>query len=175
MVMKSEDYTEWLKKTSSKKPEGKKQVTVSHMQKTNQILVEKLNSKNENAYEVVKTNDDIVEMKRKQYTQIEDGTNKVSVISEQFLNITSRKRQLDKGDTDRIYKRRTLQAKKMEQLVEHVAGGDEESKAGIVAKYLDQQDPKFVEVVAKKSKALKENKKFTPAQVVTTLCILYEL
>ena len=58
------------------------------MQKTNQILVEKLNSKNENAYEVVKTNDDIVEMKRKQYTQIEDGTNKVSVISEQFLNIT---------------------------------------------------------------------------------------
>jgi len=96
-------------------------------------------------------------MKRKQYTQIEDGTTKVSVISEQFLNITSRKRQLDKGDTDRIYKRRTLQAKKMEQLVEHVAEGDEESKAGVV----DQQDPKFVEVVAKKSKALKENKKFT--------------
>ena len=62
-------------------------------------------------------------MKRKQYTQIEDGTTKVSVISEQFLNITSRKRQLDKGDTDRIYKRRTLQAKKMEQLAEHVAGG----------------------------------------------------
>ena len=48
---------------------------------------------------MVKTNDDIVEMKRKQYTQIEDGTTKVSVISEQFLNITSRKRQLDKGDT----------------------------------------------------------------------------
>ena len=144
------------------------------MQKTNQILVEKLNSKNENAYEVVKTNNDIVEMKRKQHTQIEDGTTKVSVISEQFLNITSRKRQLDKGDTDR-FKRRTLQAKKMEQLVEHVAGGDEESKAGVVAKYLDQQDPKFVEVVAKKSKALKENKKFTPAQVVTTLCILYAL
>ena len=39
-------------------------------------------------------NDDIVEMKRKQYTQI-DGTTKVSVISEQFLNITPRKRQLD--------------------------------------------------------------------------------
>ena len=87
------------------------------MQKTNQILVEKLNSKNENAYEMVKTNADIVEMKRKQYTQIEDGTTKVSVISEQFLNITSRKRQLDKGDTDRIFKRRTLQAKKMEQLL----------------------------------------------------------
>ena len=160
-----------VEKNKLKKNEGKKQVTVSQMQKTNQILVEKLNSKNENAYEVVKTNDDIVEMKRKQYTQIEDGTTKVSVISEQFLNITSRKRQLDKGDTDRIYKRRTLQAKKMEQLVEHVAEGDEESKAGVV----DQQDPKFVEVVAKKSKALKENKMFTPAQVVTTLCILYEL
>ena len=40
----------------------------------------------------------------------------------------------------------------MEQLVEHVAGGDEESKAGVVAKYLDQQDPKFVEVVAKSRK-----------------------
>ena len=37
MVTKSEDYTEWLKKTSSKKNEGKKQVTVSQMQKTNKI------------------------------------------------------------------------------------------------------------------------------------------
>ena len=140
-----------VEKTKLKKNEGKKQVTVSQMQKTNQILVEKLNSKNENAYEVVKTNEDIVEMKRKQYTQIEDGTTKVSVISGQFLNMTSRKGQLDKGDTDRIYKRRTLQAKKMEQLVEHVAGGDEESKAEVVAKYLDQQDPKFVEVVASRN------------------------
>ena len=56
----------------------------------------------------------------------------------------------------------------MKQLVEHVAG-DEESSAGVVAKYLDEQGPKFVEVVGKKSrKSLKENKKFTPAQVVTT-------
>ena len=63
----------------------------------------------------------------------------------------------------------------MEQLVEHVAGGDEESSAGVMAKYLDERGPKFVEVVAKKSKALKENKKYTPAQVVTTLCIWYAL
>ena len=53
MVMKSEDYTEWLKKPSSKKTEGKKQVTVSQMQKTNQILVEKLNSKNPNFEETM--------------------------------------------------------------------------------------------------------------------------
>ena len=52
----------------------------------------------------------------------------------------------------------------MEHLVEHVAGGDEESKAGVVANY---QDPKFVEVVAKKSKALKENKKFTAAMEIS--------
>ena len=77
-----------VEKNKFKKTEGKKQVTVSQMQKTNQILVEKFNLKNENAYEGVKTNDDIVEMKRKQYTQIEDGTTKVSVISKQFLNIT---------------------------------------------------------------------------------------
>ena len=62
----------------------------------------------------------------------------------------------------------------MKQLVEHVAG-DEESSAGVVAKSLDEQGPKSIEVVAKKSKALKENKNFTPAQVVTTLCILYAL
>ena len=42
--MKSEDYTEWLKKPSSKKAEGKKKVIVSQMQTTNKILVEKLNS-----------------------------------------------------------------------------------------------------------------------------------
>ena len=70
-------------------------------------------------------------------------------------------------DKDRIGKRQKLQAKKMEHLVEHVAGGDEESKAGVVVKYLDQQGPKLVEVVAKKSKALKENKKFTAAMEIS--------
>ena len=64
-----------------------------------------------------------------------------------------------------------MSSQKIKQLVEHVAGGDEESSAGVVAKYLDERGPKFVEVVAKKSKELKENKKFTPAQVVTTFCI----
>ena len=53
-----------------------------------------------------------------------------------------------------------------------MAGGDEESSAGVVAKYLDEQEPKFVEVVSKKSKELKENKTFTPAQIVTTFCII---
>ena len=101
-----------VEKTKLKKTKGKNQVTVSQIQKTNKILVEKLNSKNENAFEVEKKNDDIVEMKRKQYTKIGDGTTKVSVISEQFLNITSRKRQLDKGVTDRIAKRQKFQAKK---------------------------------------------------------------
>ena len=48
----------------------------------------------------------------------------------------------------------------MKQLVKHVAG-DEESSAGVVAKSLDEQGQKFIEVVAKKSKALKENKMFT--------------
>ena len=112
------------------------------------------------------------------YKQTNDGNSKKVVVTLQFLDVTTRKHTNEQEmgvDKDRIYKRRKLQAKKMEQLVEHMTGGDEESKAGVVAEYLDQQDPKFVEVVAKKSNALKENKKFTPAQVITTLCILYEL
>ena len=90
------------------------------------------------------------------YKQTNDGNSKKIVVTHQFLDVTTRKHTNEQEmdvDKDRIYKRRKLQAKKMEQLVEHVAGGDEESKAGVVAKYLDQQDPKFVEVVAKKSKA----------------------
>ena len=43
MVMTSEVYTEWLNKPNAKKGWGKKQVTVSQMQKNNQSLVEKLN------------------------------------------------------------------------------------------------------------------------------------
>ena len=65
-----------VEKTKLKKNEGKKQVTVSQMQKTNQILVEKLNSKNENAYEVVKTIDEIVEMRKKQAKKKPRGRNK---------------------------------------------------------------------------------------------------
>ena len=65
MVMKTEDYTEWFKKPVAKIAVGKKTVTVSQMQETNRILVEKLNSQNENAYEVVKKCDGIIEMRKK--------------------------------------------------------------------------------------------------------------
>ena len=169
MIVHAVEYGYWLKKTALIG-------TIENYTATPEEQIPVAKPDGESVYKLVKNNNGVSEMQQTIYKQTNDGNSKKIVVTHQFLDVTTRKHTNEQEmnvDKDRIYKRRKLQAKKMEQLVEHVAGGDEESKAGVVAKYLDQQDPKFVEVVAKKSKALKENKKFTPAQVVTTLCILY--
>ena len=163
MVMKAEDYTEWLKKPVAKIVVAKKTVTVSQMQETNRILVDKLNSQNENNYEVVKKCDGIIEMKKRKFTQKEDGTTKVSMISEQFVNVTSRKRQLeddDGHDRQRIDIRH--KSEKLRNVVKHVAGESTEKQAGLVAKLIDAEGGEFAKVVSEKSKQIKDQNKFTP-------------
>ena len=59
------------------------------------------------------------------------------MVTHQFLDVTTKKHSNEQEmdvDKDRFGKRQKLQAKKMKHLVELVAGGDEESKAGVVAK-----------------------------------------
>ena len=91
----------------------------------------------ESVYKLVKNNNGVSEMQQTIYKLTSDGNSNRVVVTLQFLDVTTRKHTNEQEmnvDKDRIYKRRKLQAKKMEQLDGLMAGGDEESKAGVVAK-----------------------------------------
>ena len=131
------EYGYWLKKTALIG-------TIENYTATPEEQIPVAKSDGKSVYKLVKNNNGVSEMRQTIYKQTNDGNSKKVIVTLQFLDVTTRKHTNEQEmgvDKDRIYKRRKLQAKKMEQLVEHVAGGDEESKAGVVAKYLDQQDP----------------------------------
>ena len=148
MIVHDVEYGYWLKKTALIG-------TIENYTATPEEQIPVAKPDGESVYKLVKNNNGVSEMQQTIYKLTSDGNSNKVVVTLQFLDVTTRKHTNEQEtgvDKDRIYKRRKLQAKKMEQLVEHMAGGDEESKAGVVAKYLDQQDPKFVEVVAKSRK-----------------------
>ena len=115
---------------------------------------------------MVKENNGVSKMKRTVYTTTGDGKVKTSVITQQFINVTARKRQSNEQNPDpkRSCNAEKFNAKKVENVVKHVAGENIENQAGLVARYLDGQGPKFAEAVSKKSKILKEQKEITPEE-----------
>ena len=72
--------------------EGRNTITMTQIQESNKLLAEKLNS--ENKYTMDKECNDISEMKKNHITTQNDGTIKISVIKEQFINVNSIKRAL---------------------------------------------------------------------------------
>ena len=90
-VLRDPKYVDWLNKTTSV-TEGRNTITMTQIQGSNKLLAEKLNS--ENKYTMVKECNGISEMKKNHITTQNDGTIKISVIKEQFINVTSRKRAL---------------------------------------------------------------------------------
>ena len=90
-VFKDQKYNEWLKRSTSVGNANDK-LTISKMQEANQILSERLNSQSENAFTMVRESNGVSEMQKKVYTTTGDGKVKTSVITQQFIGITSRKR-----------------------------------------------------------------------------------
>ena len=90
-VLRDPKYVDWLNKTTSV-TEGRNTITMTQIQESNKLLAEKLNS--ENKYTMVKECNGISEMKKNHITTQNDGTIKISVIKEQFINVTSIKRAL---------------------------------------------------------------------------------
>ena len=93
MVMSDNIYMDWLNKTTSVDNKNN-MITVSKMQEANQILSERLNSQSENAFTMVRENNGVSEMQKKVYTTTVDGKVKTSVITQQFIDVTSRKRHM---------------------------------------------------------------------------------
>ena len=165
MIEVDEKYVEWLKK-SSLTMETNEAVKMEQLKETNKFLTEKINAQNRNAYIKVKEIGSINEMKREVFKTNEDGTIKTTVVTQQFLDVTTRKRKSTDGNPDQKKSTNTVknQSKNVENVIRHVAGEGLENQAGLVAKYLDKKGIEFAAAVTLQSKQLKENRKFTPEQ-----------
>ena len=166
-VFRDEKYNEWLNSATLVSNESESEITISKMQETNRILSERVNCQSENAYTNVKENNGVTEMQRTVYTTTGDGKLKTSLITQQFINVTARKRQNEQSmnpDPKRSCNAKKLQSKKVEKVIKNLAGDNIKNQAGLVAKFLDGQGPKFAEAVSKQSKTLKEQNKMTPEQ-----------
>ena len=138
MIEVDEKYVEWLKK-SSLTMETNEAVKMEQLKETNKFLTEKINAQNRNAYIKVKEIGSINEMKREVFKTNEDGTIKTTVVTQQFLDVTTRKRKSTDGNPDQKKSTNTVknQSKNVENVIRHVAGEGLENQAGLVAKYLD--------------------------------------
>ena len=90
---------------------------------------------------------------------------KSSVITQQFVDITSRKRSNEQSmnsDPKRSCNAEKFQSKKVEKCVQHLAGENIEGQAGLVARFIDGKGPQFAEAVSTKSKILKDQNKLSP-------------
>ena len=86
-----------------------------------------------------------------------------------MANITTRKREYDTNEDATEVKRKVAeaerqQAKNISNILNHVSGDDEKVQASLISKIIDKKGFEFADEVNRRSKALQENKKFSPEQ-----------
>ena len=86
-----------------------------------------------------------------------------------MANITTRKREYDANEDETEVKRKVAQAerrqaKNISNILNHVSGDDEKVQASLISKIIDKKGFELADEVNRRSKALQENKKFSPEQ-----------
>ena len=95
MVALDQNYMEWLEESALSLE------TNEQIKQANRILTEMINSKNRNDYIKIKEENGVHEMQRQVLTANADGTIKTSVVTQQFVEVTTRKRKYtDNVDTE---------------------------------------------------------------------------
>ena len=119
MVALDQNYMEWLEESALSLE------TNEQIKQANRILTEMINSKNRNDYIKIKEENGVHEMQRQVLTANADGTIRTSVVTQQFVEVTTRKRKYtDNVDTEQktntIEKREERQCKWVENVIRHV-------------------------------------------------------
>ena len=119
MVALDQNYMEWLEESALSLE------TNEQIKQANRILTEMINSKNRNDYIKIKEENGDHEMQRQVLTANADGTIRTSVVTQQFVEVTTRKRKYtDNVDTEQqtntIEKREERQCKWVENVIRHV-------------------------------------------------------
>ena len=104
----------------------------------------------------------IIETRREIVTPNKDGTLKRSVLTEQYANVSKRKHENEENEDPNKPKKRTKhQSQGLNEILEHMSGGNVVVKTDILASVIDAQGADIAEGVAKSSKQIKQTNMFT--------------
>ena len=104
----------------------------------------------------------IIETRREIFIPNKDGTLKKSVLTEQYANVSKRKHEnKENEDPNKVVKRTRHQSQGLNEILEHMSGGNVVVKTKILAGVIDTQGADIAEGVAKCSKQIKQTNKFT--------------
>ena len=118
---------------------------IKELEKTNRVLLKRVNEEFKDTYKKVSEKNGIIETERIIYS--EDGTTKKGVVKEQFAKVTKRK-SIDAENTDPDNQKRKAndqrhQSEKVQNVLEHFAGDDIATKASILANIVDKEGSDF--------------------------------
>ena len=165
-------YSKWLKEETVLNY-NKANKKIKELEKANKILKERLDNASKDVFIKVNETSGIIETQRPVYTMQENGSIKETVVTQQFANVTRYKRKsgdTENNDPDQKVTGRAEREKtvKLINALDHMAD-DTESSSSIIAKLCDKKGPKFAASVAKKSKEIQNNSKFTPAETAAII------
>ena len=102
----------------------------------------------------------IIQAQRETITCNKNGTIKRSILNEQYANISKRKHDNDENEDPNKPKKRTKhQSQGINEILEHMSGGNMEVKSSILSEVIDAQGPDIAACVVKNSKELKQKNK----------------
>ena len=102
----------------------------------------------------------IIQAQRETITYNKNGTIKRSILNEQYANISKRKHDNDENEDPNKPKKRTKhQSQGINEILEHMSGGNMEVKSSILSEVIDAQGPDIAASVVKNSKELKQKNK----------------
>ena len=163
-----QEYKDWLdeetefyrdENKAARKEEAELEKTNNEMRERSQDLM-----KNESFLVKVVQKGNIIETKRPVLALQENGTISKKVVVEQYANITKRKTNEKENQNENELppkKRMRHQSQALNEILDHMSGGNVERKSIILANVIDTQGAEVATGVSKQSKEIKVTQKFT--------------
>ena len=159
-------YLDWLKKDHIVK------IMTPNRKDMNKEQPKEISNNDDSCFKMTKeraSGYDIIETQRTIIVPQKNGTEKKTVVKYQMANITTRTRDSDNDDKSELGKRKhseaeRIQAKKINNILDHISGKDENTQASLISKVIDQKGPSFADKVTRKSKELQDHQKFSPEE-----------
>jgi len=147
--------------------------------KDNEHILKETVKNQENTFQIVKersSGPNILDVKRTVLKENSNGSISKTILKEQVAKISTRdtrKRTYSETENDDNVRKTDealrKQAKVVDNILNHLSGKDFDTKCSIIAKLIDQEGAKFVEILTANSKEIQQKLKFTPEQTAALI------
>ena len=136
------------------------------------VLLKRTIAENKNIYKKVGEKNGVIETRSEILTE-DDGKVRKTVLKQHFVDVTKRKFTEVESEKSIDQKKAKVSTKResetVETVLDHLTGKNEEKKASLVAKVVDNMGSDFAKSVIDKSKVLKEKNKFSPLETAAII------